>query len=316
MDPSDSLYGLTIALQVVLVDLMLGADNALLIGLACRSLPESERKRAAAIGVGGAIVLRLLMTMLATSLLALPFVKLVGAAVLMVIALNLAGDPDLNEMDSVAVGPSRRWAAAAVIVVADAAMSIDNVVALAAIARGSLIWLLIGVGLSLPMLGYGGLLVARWLRHAPALLAFGAALLGWIAGEMAASDPLYADWIATNAPGLLALAPLLGAAFVFLHGRLAPRPVVVRAPRVAPPKIAHPPVARPAPKVVAPPAPAPPPEPRAPAPSRGKLRQFLAVDNSVESAAPGVDDRLVIVGVLLLAVVAGGFIALAAFWGG
>jgi len=291
-----SLHGLTIALQILLVDLMLGADNALLIGLASRSLPPADRKRAAALGVGGAIVLRLLMTMVATSLMGLPLVKLIGAVVIMIIALNLAGagDVGLEALETAQTRPSRLWTAAAVIVVADAVMSIDNVVALAAIAQGAYVWLLIGVGLSLPMLGYGGLVVAEALAGAPGLVALGAALLGWIAGGMAVSDPLWAHWAETGAPGLAALAPGLGAGFVYLHGVLVERPARTSA------RPLRPPVVRPA-RAPAPPKPAPIP---------------AASAQPQPEAATGLETRVMLVGVLLLALVAGGFLVWASYLGG
>jgi YjbE family integral membrane protein len=216
---------LFLTLQIVIVDLLLGADNALVIALACRSLAPRDMRRAATVGISGAIVFRLVMTILATSLLAIPLVKIVAAMVLTMIAMNISGGgldaPPANRRRG---GPSELWAAAAVIVVADAAMSIDNVVALAAIARGNF-WLLVtGVALSLPILGFGGMLLHNWLGRAPGLVALGAALLGWIAGDMAISDPAVAPWANANTPGLVAIAPALGAAFVWLHGLVAVKP--------------------------------------------------------------------------------------------
>jgi YjbE family integral membrane protein len=291
------LHGLTIALQILLVDLMLGADNALLIGLASRSLPPADRKRAAALGVAGAIGLRLVMTMAATTLLALPLVKLIGAVVLIVIALNLAGadDAGLEALETAPGRPSRLWSAAAVIVFADAVMSVDNVVALAAIAQGNYVWLLIGVGLSLPMLGYGGLLVAEAMQSAPGLVALGAASLGWVAGGMAVSDALWAHGVETRAPGLAALAPGFGAAFVYLHGLLVGRPARTTA--------RPPPVARPA-RATAPP------------PKAAPIPAAAAALAPEPEAAAGMETRVMLAGVLLLALVAGGFLVWASYVGG
>ena len=290
-----SFQALATPLQILLVDLLLGADNALLIGLASRTLPPKQRGRAVVLGIAGAVVLRLAMTLVASSLLAWPLVKLAGALVLTIIALNLADDaPDEAEAFDGGDG-SRLWQAAAVIVVADSVMSLDNVVALAAIAQGNVLWLLIGVGLSLPMLGYGGLVVAETLHRAPGLAAFGAALLGWIAGGMAVSDPLWAQAIEANAPGLAALAPALGAAFVYLHGRWIPRPARAPAQKV---RAALPLPPRPAPAAaLSTPAP-----PSAPPRAPHEL-----------SKAEG---RVMLVGILLLALFAGGFLALAAYLGG
>jgi YjbE family integral membrane protein len=295
---------LVIPVQIFFVDLLLGTDNALLIALACRSLGPEETRRAILLGTGGAILLRLVLTVLASSLLALPLVKLAGAWLLIVIALNVTAEPgsDEGEDRSFALARGDLWSAATIIVVADAAMSLDNVVALAAIARGNF-WLLVaGVAFSIPVLAYGGLILSTLLANAPALIAIGAALLGWIAGDMAVSDPLIADWANLNAPGLVAIAPALGAAFVFLRGRSsADRPALRPAPSraaagpavpVAPPCAAKPVAAALLPQPPRPSAPSfEPPEPRAP---------------SDPAFAPSSrEDRVAVIGVLILAAIAG-----------
>jgi YjbE family integral membrane protein len=282
---------LVIPVQIFFVDLLLGTDNALLIALACRSLGPEETRRAILLGTGGAILLRLVLTVLASSLLALPLVKLAGAWLLIVIALNVTAEPgsDEGEDRSFALARGDLWSVATIIVVADAAMSLDNVVALAAIARGNF-WLLVaGVAFSIPVLAYGGLILSTLLANAPALIAIGAALLGWIAGDMAVSDPLIADWAGVNAPGLVAIAPALGAAFVFLRGRSsADRP----APRPAPSRAAKPVAAALLPQPPRPSAPSfEPPEPRAPS------------DPAFSPSSR--EDRVAVIGVLILAAIAG-----------
>ena len=216
MDLSGGADWLVIPLQIIVVDLLLGADNALLIAVACNGLSRAEARRAALIGSGGAIVLRLILATIATSLLSVPLVKLIGAWALVVIALNVAADAE-HGLPASDQRSARRdlWAAATAIIVADAAMSLDNVVALAAIARGNFWLLAAGVVVSIPVLAYGGVILAAVLRAAPWLVRIGATLLGWIAGEMAATDPLIGGWIAVNAPALAAIAPALGAIFVF-----------------------------------------------------------------------------------------------------
>jgi YjbE family integral membrane protein len=288
MDLGDGSNWLFVPLQILVVDLLLGADNALVIALACRSLAPEDMRRAVTIGVAGAIVFRLVMTVVATSLLAIPLVKIVGALALTAIAMNISSGGGLD-----APAPIRRrgptpdlWSTAAVIVVADAAMSLDNVVALAAIARGSFWLLAIGVALSLPILGFGGMLLHELLRRAPALVAFGAALLGWIAGGMAISDPVIAPWANANAPGLVAIAPALVAAFVWLNGLFAVK-------EAAPVTIPEPP-ARPAP--LAPPQVPPPPE--------------QLVKPAARAAA---QIRVMIAGVVILAIAAGAFLAMVAY---
>ena len=163
---------LSIPLQIVVVDLLLGADNALLIAVACNGLSREDARRAAVIGSGGAIVLRLVLATIATSLLAIPLVKLIGAWALIVIALNVSADPH-HALPTREPGSARPdlWAAATAIVVADAAMSLDNVVALAAIARGNFWLLAAGVVVSIPVLAYGGLVLAAALRVAQGAIA-------------------------------------------------------------------------------------------------------------------------------------------------
>jgi YjbE family integral membrane protein len=295
---------LVIPVQIFFVDLLLGADNALLIALACRSLGPEERRQAILLGAGGAIALRLALTLLASSLLALPLVKLAGAWLLIVIALNATAAPgsDEGEDRAFALAPGNLWSAATIIVVADAAMSLDNVVALAAIARGNFWLLAAGVAFSIPVLAYGGLILSTLLENAPALIAIGAALLGWIAGDMAASDPLIADWANVNAPGLVAIAPALGAAFVFLRGGAsASRPT----PRPAPPPAAAGPAFPVAPAHTAKPVATAllPQPPRAEAPAFAPPE--LPRPSEPESAPSSREDRVAVIGVLILAAIAG-----------
>jgi len=293
MDLADGSNWLFVPLQILIVDLLLGADNALVIALACRSLAPEDVRRAATFGIAGAIVFRLVMTVVATSLLAIPLVKIVAALALITIAMNISGGGGLD-----APAPIRRrraasdlWSAAAVIVVADAAMSIDNVVALAAIARGNFWLLAIGVALSLPILGYGGMLLHNLLSRAPGLVAFGAALLGWIAGGMAISDPAIAPWANLNAPGLVAIAPALGAAFVWLHGRLGAKEASQRQTGERAGQIA----AVASNSTIPPPPAGTSPKPRA------------------EAHAGGANGRVVIVGLLVLAIIAGAFLVVVAY---
>ena len=313
MDLSAGAAWLVIPLQIFVVDLLLGADNALLIAIACNGLSPQDARRAATIGAGGAIVLRLLLAAIATSLLDVPLVKLIGAWALVAIALNVSADSQ-HALPTREPGAARRdlWAAATAIIIADAAMSLDNVVALAAIARGSFWLLAAGVALSIPVLAYGGLVLSAALRAAPWLIRLGAALLGWIAGDMAVTDPLVGGWIAVNAPALAAIAPALGAVFVFVAGPsaqpLLPAPSAAARPAFAPvppkPVAATPPPPRPRPKLVAAEAasakraaaePTPPqsepPEPEA----RGEPER--------RSLSP--EDRFAVIGVLVLALIAG-----------
>jgi YjbE family integral membrane protein len=210
---------LLLLLQLFLVDLVLGADNALVIGFACRGLSPGDARRAAFLGATGAIALRLGMVLFADALLAAPFVKLVAAWILIAVALNVKTRKSANPSSPGALAATADFATAAVVIVAaDAAMSLDNVVALASIANGNYWALAIGVLMSIPIIVYGALIVTRIMDRVPELLLLGAAFLGWVAGGMAVSDPLVAGWVATYAPALPFLAPGLFAGFVLLAG--------------------------------------------------------------------------------------------------
>ncbi len=312
MDLSTGAAWLFIPLQIFVVDLLLGADNALLIAVACTGLSPQDARRAATIGAGGAIVLRLLLATVAASLLAVPLVKLIGAWALIVIALNVSAD-SRHALPTREPGAARRdlWTAATAIVVADAAMSLDNIVALAAIARGNFWLLAAGVVLSIPVLAYGGLVLGAALRAAPWLVRLGAALLGWIAGDMAATDPLIGGWIAVNAPALAAITPALGAVFVFFADPSARPPALSTAARPAlpplPPKPAAappPPPPRPRPKLVAAGAASAKgaaAEPTAPRPEPGEPE--ARVERSRLAVSP--EDRFAVIGVLVFTLIAG-----------
>jgi len=210
---------LFLLLQIFFVDLLLGADNAIVIALACRRLPPEDTSRAVLLGAIGAIVLRLVMILFANALLGVPLVKLFGAWMLVVIALNVrAQRADDGGVFSGAGTAGDFVSAAAVIMLADATMSLDNVVALAAIAGGNFWLLALGVLFSIPIIAYGALILTAIIRRAPEIIAIGAAFLGWIAGAMAVSDPLVAGWVQADAPALAVFAPALVALFVLSAG--------------------------------------------------------------------------------------------------
>jgi YjbE family integral membrane protein len=215
-----------VLLQVFCVDLVLGVDNAVVIAFACSRLRVEEARRAVMFGALGAIALRLSMLAFANALLDVPLVKLVAAWTLIVIALNVRGRKADDEAYAAAggAGAGNFLAAAAIIMLADAAMSLDNVVALAAIAGGNFWLLTLGVLLTIPIIAYGSLILTQIIRRAPEILTLGAVILGWIAGEMAVSDPLLSGWVQSNAPALAVLAPTLVAVFVWAAGPGAQRP--------------------------------------------------------------------------------------------
>ena len=351
---SDIGASLFLLLQIFFVDLLLGADNAIVIAMACGRLPPESARRAVILGAGGAIALRLVMILFANALLGIPLVKLVGAWMLIVIALNVRCHDRAAEGSGQPADASDFMSAAAVIMLADAAMSLDNVVALAAIAGGNLWLLAIGVLLSIPIIVYGAFILSGIFRLAPEIFTIGAAFLGWIAGGMATTDPLVSGWIDANAPALAVFAPALAALFVLAAGRGAPRPAARRrlaAPSPAPspprepltaaavasalPQAAMTAVsAGPAPssplvlRVAAPPQPAPAPVvPRADAPEPGVhsdapapvqpddiLPGFASEEPAASSRDGWTEERLVVAGFVLLAFLAGLIIFVASFF--
>jgi YjbE family integral membrane protein len=173
--------------QVVWIDLLLSADNAVVIALACRALPEEQRRLGMTLGVASAIALRILFGFGVSHVLDVPLLKAIAGLVLMYIGVKLACD-DGHGHDDVPAG-SNLWMAVWTIAVADAVMSLDNVLALLAAARENLKVFIFGIVLSIPLIVWGASLIIPIMVRFPILGVGGGALLGWIAGEMVAEDP-------------------------------------------------------------------------------------------------------------------------------
>jgi len=171
---------------IVVANLLLSGDNAVVIAMAARSLPPRQQKQAIFWGSAAAIVLRVVLTIAAVQLLQLPYLKLIGGLALIVIAAKLlVPDEDEGDVESA----SHLWAAVQIVVVADIVMSLDNVIAIAAAANGSLPLLILGLAISVPLIVAGAALIMALLTRLPILVWGGAALLGWIAGTVIATDP-------------------------------------------------------------------------------------------------------------------------------
>ncbi|MDE2369825.1 MAG: TerC family protein [Burkholderiales bacterium] len=185
--------------QIIWVDLLLSGDNAVVIALAVRKLPPEQRRLAVFGGCAAAILMRVALTLFAVQLLDLPYLKVVGAVLLFWIGVQLL----LPEDDSKPLQPSEHlWAAIRTILVADVVMSLDNVLAVAAVAEtgpeaSRLLLLLIGLGLSIPFIIFGSQLLLRLMHRYPFIVTLGAALLGYIAGQMFVDDVALAAWSAT-----------------------------------------------------------------------------------------------------------------------
>jgi len=236
LEPTASLHLVGAVAEIGVINLMLSADNALLIAMCCASLPPAQVRKVVILGTAGAIILRCLLTTIAGLLLQVPYLKIVAAAALAAIAIRLIvahdrNDPSVAEAarplaEDAAVGEpaggmnAAAWTAVATVVAADLFMSLDNIVALAAVAQGS-VWLLIfGLLLSIPLLAFGGFLIVALLRRRPILVKLGGVALGWIAGQIALTDPAIADWAQREAPALSIVLPVLGAVLVFWESRI------------------------------------------------------------------------------------------------
>lgn len=178
-------------LQIIWINILLSGDNAVVIALACRSLPDKLRRTGIILGAGVAVGLRIVFTGIVATLLALPWLKLVGSLALMWIAVDLAS-PDEGGEEAVQASDSL-WKAVGTVAVADIVMSLDNVVAVAAIADGNWFLLIFGLAISIPLIVAGSSLVMALIERFPLLVWAGAALLGWVAGEMLLGDVAVID---------------------------------------------------------------------------------------------------------------------------
>jgi YjbE family integral membrane protein len=201
---------------IIWVNIILSGDNAVVIALAARSLPARQQKQAILWGAGAAVVLRIVLTIVAVKLLQFPYLKLVGGAALLWIAVQLLV-PDEGDGDDVQ-SSSNMLGAIKTILIADLVMSTDNVLAVAAVAKDSVLLLTLGLIISIPLVVFGATLLMKLMERYPLIITLGAAVLGWTAGEMAVTDPAVAEWVNTNASWLHWGAPAAGAVLVVAVG--------------------------------------------------------------------------------------------------
>jgi YjbE family integral membrane protein len=181
-----------------MIDILLGGDNAVVIALACRQLPKDLRLKGILWGTAGAIVLRVILIAFAVTLLAVPYLKLVGAALLLWIGIKLLVPDD--DGHSNIQGNDKLWAAVKTVIVADLVMSIDNVIAIAGVATGAggqhqMPLVIFGLLVSIPIIIWGSQMVLQLMDRFPLIITMGGMLLGWIAGTMAQTDPALRDWL-------------------------------------------------------------------------------------------------------------------------
>jgi YjbE family integral membrane protein len=210
-------------LQIIWINVLLSGDNAVVIALACRGLPPRQRMWGMILGAAVAVLLRIVFTGIVVELMMLPYLKLLGGLALFYIAAKLVvpDDPDKDEIEAV----QHLWRAVRIVAVADVIMSLDNVIAIAAAAQGSVGLLIFGLGISIPLIVAGAALIMSLLDRFPILVWGGAALLGWIVGEVCASDPIVAGYLtvtfgAATADRVEIASSLAGAILVLVVGGL------------------------------------------------------------------------------------------------
>jgi YjbE family integral membrane protein len=197
--------------QIILIDILLGGDNAVVIALACRGLPPNLRVKGIVWGTAGAIVLRVVLIFFALTLLAIPYLKIIGGLLLVWIGVKLLLPEDDDEHGSVQAS-DKLWAAVKTVIVADLVMSLDNVIAIAGAAESAggdhkMPLVVFGLLVSIPIIVWGSQLVIKLMDRWPLIITLGGMLLGWIAGTMMVSDPAVLGWVPTVAAARPELPP-------------------------------------------------------------------------------------------------------------
>lgn len=182
-------------LLIIWVNIILSGDNAVVIALAARSLPVEQQKKAVMWGAGAAVALRIVLTVVAVKLLTLPYLKIIGGLLLFWIAIGLLvpedGGEDVDSSDNL-------FQAIKTILIADLVMSLDNVIAVAGVAKGSVLLLVLGLAISIPLVIFGATMLMKLMERFPIIITAGAGILGWVAGEMLVTDPSLVGWIKEN----------------------------------------------------------------------------------------------------------------------
>lgn len=203
-------------LTIVVIDLALAGDNAIVIALAARNVPQALRKRAILWGMFGAVLVRCVMTLIVVWLLKIPGLLAIGGIALLWIGYSLLTD---NDAEHEVRAANNFWGAMKTIVIADALMGLDNVLAVAGAARGSFLLVVIGLLISVPIVVWGSQLILRWVDRYPILIYIGAGVLALTSAKMVTHEPLLHDWLAPRAwivpvVYVLAIVGVLGAGYL------------------------------------------------------------------------------------------------------
>jgi YjbE family integral membrane protein len=202
--------------KIVWINIILSGDNAVVIAMAARSLPAPQQQKAVLFGSGAAVVLRIALTVIAAKLLALPYLQILGGALLLWIGVQLLGDEEDDNGEEKEYGSM--LAAVRTILLADLVMSLDNVIAVAAAAQGSMVLLVLGLAISIPLVIFGSTLMIKLMERFPIVIMLGAALIGWVGGETIAGDVALRGALAAD-PWLHYAGAAAGAFFVIAVGR-------------------------------------------------------------------------------------------------
>ena len=202
--------------SIILANIVLSGDNAVVIAMAARSLPPQQQRTAVLFGSGAAVVLRIILTVVAAKLLALPYLQIIGGLLLLWIGTQLLSGEEEGDGEGKEYGSM--MAAVRTILLADLVMSLDNVIAVAAAAQGSMVLLILGLAISIPLVIFGSTLMIKLMERFPIIVMLGAALIGWVAGETIVSDTILRDMLTAN-PWLHYAAAAAGAVFVVAVGK-------------------------------------------------------------------------------------------------
>jgi YjbE family integral membrane protein len=207
--------------SIILANVLLSGDNAVVIAMAARGLPATQQKKAIVFGSGAAIVMRIVLTLIAVKMLGLPWLKLVGGLALLWIGANLMSEEE--EQHDGEAKPIGIGAAVRTILIADLVMSLDNVLAVAAAAQGNTVLLVVGLAVSIPLIVFGSTLILKVMERFPAIIVAGAALLGWLAGGMMLTDPALHRWFGEIPESAVRIGGGVGAVLVVVVGKLVQR---------------------------------------------------------------------------------------------
>jgi YjbE family integral membrane protein len=205
--------------KIIWINIILSGDNAVVIALAARTLPQHQQRMAVLWGSGAAVVMRVALTVVAAKLLALPYLQIIGGLLLLWIGVQLLSEEDEDENESQAQANASMMAAIRTILIADLVMSLDNVIAVAAAAGGSLTLLILGLAISIPLVIFGATLMVKLMERFPIIVVAGAGLIGWVAGETISGDAVLAPMVSAN-HWLHYAAAVAGAVLVIALGKL------------------------------------------------------------------------------------------------